>query len=77
MDGFLEVVYLAVFEACAADVFDCVTEVVVKVLVPYKIPYFDGSSGVVGGRFDCLIAQTFRGAMLCVGVHFVDSGWLS
>ena len=51
--SFLQVFNPAVFVACAADVFDCVPEKVVKLLITNEVPDFYCASGVVGraGQF--------------------------
>ena len=49
MDCFFEIIYLAVLEASAANVFNCIAKVVVELLISNEIPDLYVSSGVVGG----------------------------
>ena len=48
MDSFFKIIYLAVLEASAANVFYCIAKVVVELLISDEIPDLYGSSGVVG-----------------------------
>ena len=52
-DSFFQVFDPAVFVSCTADVFNCVSEKVVKLLITNEVPDFYCSSGVVGwaGQF--------------------------
>ena len=49
----MEVIYLAVFISSTADVFNCIPEKVVELLITDEVPDFYCSSGVVGraGQF--------------------------
>ena len=52
MDSFFKVFSLCVItlETGSANIFNSITKVIVEFLIPYEVPYFYGSSGVMGGR---------------------------
>tara|TARA_R100000005_G_scaffold1784_1_gene1083 strand:- start:334 stop:525 length:192 start_codon:yes stop_codon:yes gene_type:complete len=51
MDSLFKVFNLGprTFETGSANIFNSIAKVVVKILVSNKVPYFYGTSGVVGG----------------------------
>ena len=54
VDSFFNVLSLCVitFETGSANIFNSISEKVVKVLVSDKVPNLNASTGVVGGLFD-------------------------